>query len=89
MFPFLHGLRRVAERNPKLVAGCRGRGLLQAIVLADSVDARAVLGTLQKEGLLLTIAGGQALRFSPPLVVTDAEIDEGIEILERVLKTHA
>ncbi|HWA75835.1 MAG TPA: acetylornithine transaminase [Polyangiaceae bacterium] len=83
------GLRRVAERNPKLVAGCRGRGLLQAIVLADSVDARAVLGTLQKEGLLLTIAGGQALRFSPPLVVTDAEIDEGIEILERVLKTHA
>lgn len=83
------GLRRVADRHSKLVSSVRGRGLLQAIVLADSVDARALLGALQKDGLLVTIAGGQALRFSPPLVVTDAEIDEGVEILERGLKTHA
>ena len=83
------GLRRVGERHPKLVQVVRGRGLLQAIVLAESVDARALLADLQKEGLMVTIAGGQALRFSPPLVVTDAEIDEGVEILDRALKTYA
>src|SRR5690349_19986143 len=63
-------LRRAADRHPKLVNAVRGRGLLQALVLADSVDARALLGNLQKDGLMVTIAGGQALRFSPPLVVT-------------------
>ncbi|HYO95451.1 MAG TPA: acetylornithine transaminase [Polyangiaceae bacterium] len=78
-------LRAVAERQPQRVASARGRGLLQALVLAADVDARAVLGRAQDAGLLVTIAGGQALRFSPPLVVTEAQIDEGVAILEQVL----
>jgi acetylornithine/N-succinyldiaminopimelate aminotransferase len=78
-------LRAVAERQPQRVATSRGRGLLQALVLAADVDARAVLGRAQDAGLLVTIAGGQALRFSPPLVVTEAQIDEGVAILEQVL----
>src|SRR5262249_41270562 len=61
------GLRRIAERHSKRVATSRGTGLLQALVLADDVDARAVLVRMQEAGLLVTIAGGQALRYSPPL----------------------
>lgn len=79
------GLRRVHEQFPKLTVDCRGRGLLQAIVLADAIDARAVLSKLQESGLLLTVAGTQALRFSPPLVVSAGEIDESLSILTRVL----
>lgn len=80
------GLRRIAERHRNLVVETRGVGLLQALVLADHVDARALLGRFQEVGLLLTIAGGQALRFSPPLVVTEAEIHEALTIVERVLE---
>ena len=79
------GLNKVRERHPKLVSTVRGRGLLQAAVLNADVDARAVLGKLQDAGLLVTIAGAQALRFSPPLVVTDAQIDEAVELLDRAL----
>jgi acetylornithine/N-succinyldiaminopimelate aminotransferase len=80
------GLARVRQRHPAKVAASRGAGLLQALVLADALDARMVLGRLQDAGLLVTIAGGQALRFSPPLVVSEAELGEALAILERVLE---
>jgi len=79
------GLGDLARRHARLVSTHRGQGLLQAIVLRDEVDARAVLGRLRDEGLLLSIAGGQALRFSPPLVINDREVKEALEILDRVL----
>jgi acetylornithine/N-succinyldiaminopimelate aminotransferase len=79
------GLVRIAERHAGKAAACRGRGLLQAIELRAEVDARAVLGKLQDAGLLVTIAGGQALRFSPPLVVREAEIEEALSVFDRVL----
>jgi acetylornithine/N-succinyldiaminopimelate aminotransferase len=65
----------------------RGRGLLQALVLAEGVDCRAFLANLRDDGLLLTVAGERALRFSPPLIVTQAQIDEGLEIIEKRLQS--
>jgi len=82
------GLVRLAERHGALVETARGKGLLQALVLKADVDARAVLGEMQQAGLLVTIAGGQALRFSPPLTVSEGEIDEALGIAERVLATR-
>jgi acetylornithine/N-succinyldiaminopimelate aminotransferase len=82
-------LRKTASRFPKLVECTRGRGLLQALVLREGVDARKVMTALQEAGVLLTIAGGQALRFSPPLIVTRAELEEGALLLERALSAYA
>jgi acetylornithine/N-succinyldiaminopimelate aminotransferase len=78
-------LAQLAEKYPRLVATTRGRGLLQALVLKDEVDARALLGKLQDEGVLLTIAGGQALRVSPPLTITAGELGAALDVVERVL----
>ncbi|MFO7178884.1 MAG: aspartate aminotransferase family protein [Pseudomonadota bacterium] len=83
------GLERLAQRYPKTVVAHRGLGLLQALVLAPEVDARALVSDLQKAGVLVTVAGACALRFSPPLVITDAEIEEGLSIVERVLATRS
>ena len=82
-------LSKTASRFPKLVECTRGRGLLQALVLRDGVDARKVMTILQESGVLLTIAGGQALRFSPPLIVTRAELEEGVALLDRALSAYA
>jgi acetylornithine/N-succinyldiaminopimelate aminotransferase len=78
-------LKGLAERHAKVAETSRGAGLLQALVLREGVDARAIIGNLREAGLLLTIAGSRALRFSPPLTVGMAELDEGVAILDRVL----
>jgi acetylornithine/N-succinyldiaminopimelate aminotransferase len=82
-------LAKTVAKFPKLVECARGRGLLQALVLREGVDARKVMTTLQESGVLLTIAGGQALRFSPPLIITRAELEEGVAMLERTLSAYA
>ncbi|MEP7051535.1 MAG: acetylornithine/succinylornithine family transaminase [Pseudomonadota bacterium] len=82
-------LAKTAAKFPKLVECARGRGLLQALVLREGVDARKVMTTLQESGVLLTVAGGQALRFSPPLIITRAELEEGVAVLERTLSAYA
>jgi acetylornithine/succinyldiaminopimelate/putrescine aminotransferase len=78
-------LESLAARHERHVEGARGLGLLQALVLGESVDARTVVASLREAGLLVTIAGGSALRFSPPLTVSVAELDEGAAIVDRVL----
>ena len=82
-------LAETASKFPKLVLCARGRGLLQALVLREGVDARKVMSAVQASGVLLTIAGGQALRFSPPLVISKAELEEGVTLLERALASYA
>jgi acetylornithine/N-succinyldiaminopimelate aminotransferase len=78
-------LSSLAARHEKSVEGARGLGLLQALVLKESVDARAVVGSLRDAGVLVTVAGSRALRFSPPLTVSLAELDEGASVVDRVL----
>lgn len=79
------GLASLAAKHAAFVEGTRGSGLLQALVLREHVDPRSVLGELAGRGLLLSIAGGRALRFSPPLVVTRAILDEALGILDATL----
>ncbi len=83
------GLADLAKRHARFVSTSRGRGLLQVLVLRDEVDARGVLDALRDQGLLVSLAGGQALRFTPPLIVTTAELDEALGVVDRVLGSLA
>ncbi len=78
-------LRALQEKHPNAVSQVRGLGLLQAIELDARLDAREVLAKLRDAGLLLTIAGGTSLRFAPPLIVTEAELDEGVALVDDIL----
>lgn len=78
-------LAGVAAKHPKTVVNTRGLGLLRALETAAQVDTRALVGQLRDSGLLVTIAGGSALRFSPPLVVTREQLDEAAAIVDKVL----
>lgn len=78
-------LASLALRHERHVEGSRGLGLLQALVLREQVDVRAVVGKLRDEGLLVTVAGSRALRISPALTVGVVELDEGAAIIDRVL----
>lgn len=76
------GLRRLASAHPQ-VRGIRGRGLMWGMELDAPVAD--VLDSAREAGLLLVGAGPRVIRFLPPLVVTDPEVDEAVEILGRVL----
>jgi acetylornithine/N-succinyldiaminopimelate aminotransferase len=71
---------------PAVCESARGEGLLRGLVMKPGFVARDVLGKTQDAGILLTAAGERVLRFTPPLVVTVAELEEGVTVLRRVLQ---
>ncbi|WP_437506952.1 aspartate aminotransferase family protein [Sorangium sp. So ce1099] len=79
------GLAAIAARLPNVCAGERGRGLLRGLVLAPGVDTRVALGRARDRGVLLTVAGSNVLRFTPPLIVSEAQIDEALAEVEAAL----
>ena len=67
------------------VSGVRGLGLLIAAELDEGIDARVVAAACLDAGLVVNAVTPTALRFAPPLNVSDAEIDEGVALLDKVL----
>jgi predicted acetylornithine/succinylornithine family transaminase len=76
-------LRTGLEALPGVVE-VRGCGLMLAAELAGG-EAAAVAKTLLDAGLVVNAVTPTALRFTPPLNVSEAEIDEALEILKGVL----
>ena len=66
------------------VGEVRGRGLMIGARL-EGADAKDTASRLLAEGLIANPIGEDTLRFLPPLVIGEAEIDEALEILGRVL----
>jgi predicted acetylornithine/succinylornithine family transaminase len=66
------------------VTGVRGLGLLLAAELEDR-DGREVAAKALEAGLVINGVGPTSLRFAPSLLVSEAEIDEALAILEGVL----
>jgi 4-aminobutyrate aminotransferase-like enzyme len=89
------GLTELTAGDPG-VAEVRGLGLMVAVELAepdtgrpDAARVAAVTGHCLREGhLILMNAGtyGQVIRWMPPLVVTDGEIDEALRAFGAALK---
>ena len=61
----------------------RGRGLILGMEL--SIDGGDIVKTALQRGLLINVTVGKVLRFLPPLIVTRAEIDEAMTILDGIL----
>jgi len=70
------------------VVEVRGLGLLLAAQLAEGIDAKAVAGDLLSRGLIVNAVSPTALRFAPPLIVSESEIAQAVELLSSVLATH-
>lgn len=75
-------LQECKEQVP-IVRDVRGLGLLQGMELA--VEGQSVVADCLARGVLLNCTAERVLRFLPPLIVTQSEIDRLIEILTQVL----
>lgn len=79
-------LAGLAVKYPHLATGTRGAGLIQALVLTSGgvEHGTAIITALFEKGVLANFAGNVALRFIPPLIVTQGEIDSLILALDQV-----
>lgn len=80
----LHGL---VQKYPDLFTEVRGWGLIDGLeIQADhSLNALDILKAAMAEGLLIAPAGPKVLRFVPPLIVSEGEINQAIEALEKAI----
>jgi predicted acetylornithine/succinylornithine family transaminase len=79
---FSDGLIRLKEKFGFITA-IRGTGLLLAITFNSDIGEELVMACLDR-GLLVNKVKPDALRFMPPLIITEEDIDEGLKIMEEV-----
>ena len=77
-------LKELKEEFPELIEEVRGLGLMIGVLL--SKPCNDVVVSALKKGLIINCTAGNVLRFVPPLVITEEEIDYGIAILKEVLR---
>jgi acetylornithine/N-succinyldiaminopimelate aminotransferase len=74
-------LASVVDRHPRVISEVRGEGLL--IGVKAVVPSGDLVTALREQKLLTVGAGDNVVRFLPPLIVTEAEIDLSVASLER------
>jgi acetylornithine/N-succinyldiaminopimelate aminotransferase len=81
------GLRAIAQTHPELIGEVRGWGLMTGMELKAEVDLAStdVVKAAMAEGLLLVPAGPKVVRFVPPLIVTELEIDQALLAVGRAI----
>ena len=81
--------KRLGELQAKsggVVGGLRGRGMWVGLVLADD-RAPKVLARARELGLIVNAIGERTLRLAPSLLISDAEIDDGVARLAEAIRT--
>ena len=75
-------LDTVITQHPKIFKGLRGSGFLCGVECV--VPNGDVVKALHAEKMLAVVAGENVVRLLPPLVVTEAQMDEAVVIIDRV-----
>ena len=81
---FRDGLTRLKDKYA-FVRDVRGRGLILGMEL--DIEGGPLVNAAMEKGLLINCTVGKVLRFVPPLIVSRAEIDVALGILDEVLAT--
>jgi len=85
---FRDRLKNLGEES-EFVKKVRGKGLLNAIVIDDDEDSSTAWDICMKmkdNGLIAKPTHGNIIRFAPPLVISETELDESCEIIEQSIK---
>ncbi len=75
---------KLIEKSLSKVVSIRGKGMMLGIQVTE--PPKDILHKCADAGLLVLTAGKDVIRLLPPLVISDAELERGIEILSNILK---
>lgn len=76
-------LKRMEEFVGRKIIDARGIGLMIGIEFETKQRRDQVMQEAFRNGLLLLPAGEKSMRIAPPLIITEKDIDEGLEIFNR------
>lgn len=77
--------KRLREIPSDRISLVRGKGLLNAIVIKGDVEAWDICLKLAENGLLAKPTHGDIIRFAPPLVITEEQLMECADIIEKTI----
>ncbi|XP_072942290.1 ornithine aminotransferase, mitochondrial [Epargyreus clarus] len=81
-------LREELHKIPKnMVTAVRGKGLMFAIDIHESIPAYDVVLRLRDAGLLAKTTHGQTVRLAPPLVITEEQVRAGARIIQKTIES--
>jgi len=80
---FTNGLEKLKQKF-QFITDVRGHGLLIAMEFNSDIGGAALTACLER-GLLVNRVKPNALRFMPPLIISDKEVDEALGILDKAL----
>jgi L-lysine 6-transaminase len=83
----LEGLEYLSEKYSNMISNARGRGLMCAFDLSTSEKRDELRKQIYSNGLVVLGCGEKTIRFRPPLIISEQEIDEALEILESTLNS--
>lgn len=75
----------------ELVASVRGKGLLNAVLINDTPESKTawnICMKLRDNGLLAKPTHGNIIRFAPPLVITESELNECLSIIKTTISDY-
>ena len=84
---FRQRMRGLMQKS-RMIKLVRGKGLLNAIVINDGPDSKTawnICVEFAKSGLLAKPTHGNIIRLAPPLVITDEQLHECCDIIEKVV----
>ena len=79
----------ISSWNNPLVVQVRGKGLMIGVQIKEGTKPFDIEVDCMKRGLCVSTAGSDVVRFLPPLVISDKEIDEGLKIFKASLESFS
>jgi 4-aminobutyrate aminotransferase len=79
-------LKDLAKELPKFIIDTRGIGLMQAVEFPSAEIRDKIIQQAFRNGLCLLPAGERTVRIAPPLIIKKEEAEEGLNVLEKVVK---
>ena len=71
--------------DPEVVKLVRGKGLLNAIVIAEKYDAWEVCVKLAENGVLAKPTHGDIIRLAPPLTIKENDLHKALDIIKSTI----
>ena len=79
---FKQELTALKEKYPKYVSDVRGAGLMLGMEMTGAAAAGEIVRATLARGVIVGCTAGSVLRFVPPLIFTEAHVDEVIRVLD-------
>ena len=85
---FKQQLSSLQEKFPALISEVRGEGLILGAELSRDDIGRDIVNECLSEGIIINCTVGKVLRFIPPLIISEEQVDEVISALAKVLEKY-